>query len=450
MLVSAPRASAVRTFDEQAVDGWVDSLLSRHPAVGMAVGVVRDGELAFFRGHGVANAATGARITEDTVFRIASITKTFTAIALMQLWESGLVDLDAPANEYLRAFQLVGTKRTFRPVTLRHLLTHTSGLPEMVHPLHSLAYMYGESFALDDRVPTLREYYRGGLKVASDPGSIFRYTDHNFAVVGQVVEDVSGEPFEEYLRGHVFQPLGMSATDIERTEVIASRLATGYDITARGPRPVTDRVWLTAAASMIYSSPRDMARYVAALLGQGANSHGRVLKPETLKIMFAPHFQPDPRVPGLGIAFDRADLRSHAAVGHGGILPGFNSQIFAAVDDGTGVIAFTNGARGAMLWLPAEIVRLLGRVIGVPDDGIRDDVPQHPEIWGELCGWYPLDAPLTDTRIRVMLGAGARVFVHGGRLTLRVLNPTPAALMRFELHPDDPKDPYIFRIDLSA
>ena len=85
----------------------VDEILNRRPAVGLAVGVVRDGRLELFHGHGLADIASNTPITEDTAFRIASITKLFTAVAVMQLWEQGLVDLDAPANDYLRAYKLI-------------------------------------------------------------------------------------------------------------------------------------------------------------------------------------------------------------------------------------------------------------------------------------------------------------------------------------------------------
>ncbi|MGH3480487.1 MAG: serine hydrolase domain-containing protein, partial [Nocardioidaceae bacterium] len=94
------------TVDRLEMKAKVDEILNRRPAVGLAVGVVRNGRLEFFHGHGVADIGSNAPITEDTVFRIASITKTFTAIAVMQLWEQGLVGLDAPANDYLRAFRL--------------------------------------------------------------------------------------------------------------------------------------------------------------------------------------------------------------------------------------------------------------------------------------------------------------------------------------------------------
>jgi hypothetical protein len=114
-----------------------------------------------------------------------------------------------------------------------------------------------------------------------------------------------------------------------------------------------------------------------------------------------------------------------------------------------GVLAFTNGARRAMFWLPSELAGLLNRLLGVSDRAIRTDIPQHPELWADLCGWYQLSARLTDARARMAAGAGAEVFVRGGRLMLRVLTPLPGVYPGFALHPDDPNDPYVFRIDLS-
>jgi CubicO group peptidase (beta-lactamase class C family) len=110
--------------DELGMKARIGGILNRWPAVGLAVGVVRNGSLEFFSGHGLADIASNTPVTQDTVFRIGSITKTFTAIAVMQLWEQGLVDLDAPANDYLRAYRLIPAKASFRPATVRHLLTH--------------------------------------------------------------------------------------------------------------------------------------------------------------------------------------------------------------------------------------------------------------------------------------------------------------------------------------
>jgi CubicO group peptidase (beta-lactamase class C family) len=441
---------ALPGLDDLALRARVDEILDRRPAVGLAVGVVRDGRLESFIGHGVADAAAGRPITEDTVFRIASISKTITAIAVMQLWEQGLVDLDAPATDYLRAYRLVPANAGWRPATLRHLLTHTAGIPETIRPWGALQPDFGESVKAGRPLPSLAGFYRGGLRLEAEPGTRFRYGNHGFATLGQIVEDVSGTPLDRYFRERIFEPLGMTDSDLLRSDMVKARLATGYTLGAAGPKPVTERDMITAGAASVYSTPRDMARYLAALLGGGANEHGSVLRPATVAEMFAPQYQPDPRIPGIGLAFFRADLGGHPAVEHQGIHPGFTSQVFLSPDDGVGVMAFTNGARLGMLWLPFEIDGLLRWLIGVPEDGIRADVPQRPELWGELCGWYHLRGPLTDVRLRGMVGAGAEVFVRGDRLMVRPLNPLPVLYRGFPLHPDDPADPYVFRMDLGA
>jgi CubicO group peptidase (beta-lactamase class C family) len=345
----------------------IDGILNRHPAVGLAVGIVRDGSLELFHGHGFADIATATPITEDTVFRVGSVTKLFTAIAVMQLQEEGLVDLDAPANEYLRAFQLVSARAGLRLPMLRHLLTHTSGIPEARHlsdlfhpeagpfesrPLH-LSVKFGEP------LPSLAQYYRGGLRVVAQPGSAFAYSNHGFATLGQIVEDVSGMPLERFFRERIFQPLGMADTDLVRSERIARHLARGYSLGRRGPEAVPDRDWTGPGAGGIYSTTSDIARFATALMNGGANEHGSVLQPATLATMYEPHYQSDPRLPGVGLAFFRGDAGTHHLVSHDGILPGFNSTLVVAPDDGVAVVAFTNGSRGAFQWMDTTFKRLL-------------------------------------------------------------------------------------------
>jgi CubicO group peptidase (beta-lactamase class C family) len=425
----------------------VGEILNRHPAVGLAVGVVRDGSLESFSGHGVADVASNTPVTEDTVFRIGSITKTFTAIAVLQLWEQGLVDLDAPANDYLRAYRLIPAKAAHRPATVRQLLTHTAGLPQLLHPWRAHTPNLGETVRFGRQLPTLAEYYRGGLRLVAEPGTTHTYSNHSFATLGQLVEDVSGKPLGRWFRKHLFDPLGMEHTDLLRSERVRSRLATGYRLRSDGPRPVGDWDVVTAAAGSIYSTTSDMGRYVAALLGGGTGEHGSVLKPETLASMFAPHYQPDPRLPGVGLAFFRRELGGHLIVEHDGLVPGFSSQLSVAPDDGIGVVAFTNGARGAMAWLGAEVSGLLGDVLGVPEQGIRTDVPHHSELWGDLCGWYAFRGSPRDVQRWFVLGA--EVFVRRGQLMIRALSPIPAANRGLPLHPDDDNDLSVLRVDLS-
>jgi CubicO group peptidase (beta-lactamase class C family) len=212
---------------------------------------------------------------------------------------------------------------------------------------------------------------------------------------------------------------------------------------------VDDREFVTAGAASVRSTPRDMARYLAALLGGGTNEHGSILRPATLATMFAPQFQPDPRLPGMGLGFFRADLGGRPVVEHRGVIPGFNSQIIIAPGEGVGVMAFTNGAKDATMWLFSESCGLLRRLIGIPDDAVRTEVPHRPELWPDICGWYQLDAGITDVRLRATMGAGAEVFVRGDRPMLRFLTPIPQMYGGFPLHPDDQDDPDAFRMDFS-
>jgi CubicO group peptidase (beta-lactamase class C family) len=273
---------ALTAVVELEMKARVGEILNRWPAVGLAVGVVRNGSLDSFSADGVADIGSNAPITQDTIFRVASIIKTFTAIAVMQLCEQGRIDLDAPASDYLRACRLVPAKASFRPATVRHLLTHTAGIGEMAHPSGVLRPDFGESFGEGRPVPSLAEYYHGGLRIGAEPGTRFTYTNHGPATLGQIVEDVSGEPLARYLREHIFGPLGMADTSLVRSELDHSRLATGYTMGSQGAKPVVYREMVTAGAASACSSTRDMARYVAALLGGGANEHGSVLRPGTL------------------------------------------------------------------------------------------------------------------------------------------------------------------------
>ena len=440
------------------MEAGVQEILNRRPAVGLALGVVRDGRLEFFHGHGLADIASNAPITEDTVFRIGSITKLFTAIAVMQLWEQGLVDLDAPANDYLRAYKLVSAQAGWRPATLRHLLTHTAGIPEVRgvadllqsdltpsggRPAH-LSVRFGEP------LPSLAEYYRDGLRIVVEPGSRLRLHEPRLRHPrpdrgGRERPAARAVLPRAHLRAprhdrHRSRPLGAAGRTSgdrvcprperrEASPAIATGPAAGPAGSTRPPatsRASPRRCWPAAPTSTAGSSSA-----------------------ATLATMFEPHYQPDRRIPGIGLAFFRGDVGGHRIVGHDGILPGFNSALLLAPDDGVGVIAFTNGSSGAVSWLQIELDRLLRQLLGVSDEIVRRDVPHHPEIWADLCGRYVLPPRIGDLRGRLMLSGGAEVFVGGGRLMVRLLTPVPVPFRGLPLEPDDERDPCVFRLDLS-
>lgn len=445
LLSITPGAPAV---DERALRTTVAGILQRHPAVGLACAVVADGRLALFDGHGLADLASHAPVTPDTVFRIGSLTKTMTAIAVLQLVERGLIDLDARANDHLRAYRLVPAKPEHRPATVRHLLTYTAGLPECVYLSRAVKPVLGEMVPFGQRVPSLAEYYRGELHLIAEPGAIHIYSNHAFATLGQIVEDVTGEPLDRWFREHIFAPLGMEHTDLVRSERVRARLATGYALRARGPRAVEDCDLITVGGGGVYSTSSDLALYLKALLGGGANEHGSILRRETLAAAFAAQYQPDPRVPGVGFAFYRRALGDRLIVEKDGLLPGFGAQISLAPSAGVGVILLTNGTRAAHAWMGDEAAALLGQILGVALDAPRSDVPHHAEIWSDLCGWYSLRGSFRD--VQRWFVAGVQVFVGGDGLMMRALSPIPALWRGVPLRPDDTDDPRVFRIDLSA
>jgi CubicO group peptidase (beta-lactamase class C family) len=452
------RHRAPARFGGPELRAWVDGILDRHPAVGLAVGIVRDGSLELFDGRGFADVASGRPVDADTVFRIGSVTKPVTAVAVMQLHEQGLIDLDAPASDYLRAYRLVPARQDFRPATVRQLLTHSAGIAE-VQRVRDL--LHPEAGPIEGRppirsvpagapMPSLAAYYRRGLPVVAEPGANFAYSNPGYATLGQIVEDLTGVGLDRYFRERIFEPLGMADTDLVRSERVTSRLATGYALGRRGVRGVPDRDWVGVGSGGIFSTVRDVARFAAALMGGDATEHGSILRPATLSTMFEPHYRPDPRVPGWGLGFARGEAGGHRLVGHDGILPGFNSTLLVAPDDGLAVIAFTNGSAGAFTWMEREVQRLLRHLLGVPDDAIRNDIPHRPEIWHELCGRYRWPARISDLRGRLAIPGGVEVFVRGGRLMIRALTPVPALYRGLPLHPDDADDPYVFRLDLSG
>jgi len=200
----------------------------------------------------------------------------------------------------------------------------------------------------------------------------------------------------------------------------------------------------------VFCSAADLARYVAALLRMSAGEYGSVLKPETLVSMFSPHFQPDPRLPGMGLGFQLGEEHGHRTAGHTGIVSGFLSAMTVAPDDGIGVFALGNTGGLTGRGAPAPLApALLRHALGLADPATRTGIPPRPDTWNGLCGWYSPDpGPVTNLFTRPLFGAGVEVTVHRGQLMLKPLTPVPAMRRGMPLHPGDPGDPQVFRAEL--
>jgi CubicO group peptidase (beta-lactamase class C family) len=413
---------AVETFNE-------------HTLAGLAVGVVRGGDLAGFTGLGLADFASGRPVERDTVFRIGSISKTMTAIGVMQLVEEGRVGLDDPVNEHLRGFRVDGPGEA---ITIRHLLTHTGGLGELRRWSDLLRPTIGLAAKVGDPPPDLGAFYAPVLRAEVEPGRKWAYANHGFAVLGRLVEDVSGDPFVARMRARLFEPLGMHGTDFVRSERVRDRLAVGYKPGRRGLKPVKDREIAVAPAGSVFSSVEDIARYAAALTRGGEP----VLRPETFRLMLEPQDGGDERLAAMGLAFMLDRVGTRRVAGHDGGWPGFVSALVVAPDDDAGVVVFTNTN---VALAPHDLAeKLLRRLLG-EETGDRAPVVESPQLWPELVGVYKPSRGLnTNFRWWPVLGGEVEVSVRRGHLTASAPSPVKDVRKGVRLHAADPDDPLAF------
>jgi hypothetical protein len=292
-------------------------------------------------------------------------------------------------------------------------------------------------------LPPLNEYYADGLQAEVVPGTKWSYANHAFATLGQLVEDISGEPFNDYMRRHVFNPLGMHHSDYLRSERVRDHLAVGYSWKRGAFSPVKDLEIVVGPAGSIFSSVNDMARYVAALLNGGVGEHGAIMRRETLDMMLTPQFRLDPRLPAMGLAFIMDNWDGHRTAGHDGGWPGFVSSMIFAPDNDVGVLVFTNTTS----MQPGKIATaLLRRLLGLPDLGEEREqtrAQQTPYLWKELIGSYgPTKGLNTNARIWMGFGGEVQIFIKGKQLMLRSLSGP--LWQGMTLRPFDPNDPLAF------
>lgn len=439
MAVTDERMAEVLDRAEELVVG----AMNEDAAPGMGVGIVRRSGAVYKRGFGLADAARGKPVGPDTVFRIGSISKTMTAIGLMQLYERGLFALDDPVNDHLKDYEVEHVDPAAPAVNFRHMLTHTAGIGELRGVTDLFAPMIGLGTKPGKPVPEPAEYYAGGLRSVAYPGTRWAYSNHAFNTLGQLIEDMSGEPFAAYMKRNVFEPLGMRNTDYVLGESVRDDLARGYSFSRGTLKPVDYLEISVRGAGSVFSSVSDMCRYAAALIGGGANEHGRVLEPRTLSLMMEPHFSLDPRLPALGLAFVLDDFDGHTVAGHDGGWPGFLSSMLACPAEGVGVVAFVNAASKAAHQAADGLMRDLLGLPGPASRLPRGGVLESPHLWPELRGFYGPEGPL-NVKLRPWLAyAGeVEVRVQDRHLALRAL----AGPLRkgARLYPTDPRDPLAF------
>lgn len=421
---------------------WLVETMRKHRLPGLAVGVLAQRRVVGAMCWGHADLTERRLVAPHTAFRVGSISKTFTAIGLLRLWEQGRVQLDDPVNSYLRTFQ-VRSPPGAPPVTCRHLLTHTAGLGllrrfrDVLEPGAGLEYSEGVM------APNLAQYYAGGIETRSPPGIRWRYSNQGFAIIGQLIEDIAGVPFAEFMRAEIFEPLGMFRTHFRHGEQARQDLARGYQSSWGKLRAVDYFQIVLEPAGSAVSTLDDLLAYASALLG-GSHSISGSLRPETLRRLLTPQYQLDPRLPeamGLGFLLDR--WGGHMMAWHNGALRGFTGVIYLAPDEGAGAVVLTNMLVDGVLEGIAE--RLLRGMLGLPEPAAAlaaARVEPRPHEWRSLAGVYaPAESFWRAPLAWLTVGCGWMVRVATDHLSVRERLPGQGmwgGLRLYHIRSDDP------------
>ncbi|HUR49539.1 MAG TPA: serine hydrolase [Acidimicrobiales bacterium] len=322
--------------------------------VGLAASIGgRDG-LVWFRGFGSAR-APGTEVLPDSVFRIGSVSKTITAVGVMQLVEAGKVALDDPINDHLKSYKVQAADGS-EPITIRHLLTHVSGLGARGGV--DIGIAHGQP------VPPLAEFYASGLVAKTAVGTEWAYSNDAFATLGHLIEELNGKPFYESMEETFFGPLGMKSSSFFRHPHIAERLVTGFSPDGDSFVECLDLEVIVRGAGSVFSTAEDMARYTSCLINGGAP----VLKKESLEEMWAAQGKlPQEGMNGhQGLSFIVHDVEGHRVPWHNGGWPGAATSMYVAPDDGRSVVLTANlfGAQQSPA-LDALGMRIIRRLLGL-------------------------------------------------------------------------------------
>ena len=335
------------------------------PAIGVAV--IDHGAVHWARTWGVLEAGKPIAADAETRFQAASISKPVTAVAVLRLIEQNRLELDADVNRYLRSWKLPARAA---PVTIRQLLSHTAGLNA---PEQTAYFRPDQTFAGYPRgapLPTTTQILNGGTPAISEPVRFldgwtggFRYSGGGYMVLQQVIEDVTGTPFAAAMRALVLEPVGMTHSTFEPEP--------GTDNVARAHTAAGEPVaggWIVVAEKSIgglWTTPRDLALLVTHLMAASNGETGRVLKPETVKLMLTPIANARPMLSAsIGLGMFVSDDAGDVVFSHNGHNPGFHATIAAVPASGRGMVVMINREAGGAV--AGEMMFAIGAVYDWP------------------------------------------------------------------------------------
>jgi len=331
---SAAARAGLQTVDEDAIDAYIRARMHAANIPGLALAVVQGDHVAYLKGYGIAG-PDGRPVTSQTPFILGSTSKSFTALAVMQLVEAGTIDLDAPVTRYLPWFRTADAAASAR-ITVRNLLHHNSGLPTYAGR-QGLSDNDQSDMALEKGVRDL-----SSVRLSHPAGERYEYANENYNVLGLIVQTVSGASYEDYIRSAIFAPLQMRHSAAALSDPAVTAIATGYRSRLLWPvafkAPFPRRA--TPAGSLI-SSAEDMAHYLTAHLNSGAYLHNRLLSPQGIVTLHTPGSTMGPSSAyGMGWVIQGAP--GSTRVWHNGDESNFHSNLLLLPDQQFGIAVLMN------------------------------------------------------------------------------------------------------------
>ncbi len=332
------------------IDGLMQEQIDDHRAPGGVIAIVRDGQLLFAHGYGYADVENQTPVVADeTVFRIGSCSKAFTATAAMQLVEQGRLSLDTDVNAYLEDFKVPDS--SYGPLTLRNLMAHTAGF--------EVQDACGKSLVVDpSKIPTLKDYVLRDMPARTrPPGEATSYSNYGVALEGYLVEQVSGIPYDMYMDQNIFTPIGMRNTTSRQPvpEGLMAQLAKGYTYSDGSYRAGSFEYVVPAPAGSISATATDMAHYLISRLDGGKYNNGSILNQSTAVTMLTREFSNDPRLNGMAYGLVETDINGKQALVKSGDTLLFHSEICLLPAEDLGIFVAFNGDGGTQAYL--EVVQ---------------------------------------------------------------------------------------------
>ncbi|MFN8442857.1 MAG: serine hydrolase domain-containing protein [Caldilineaceae bacterium] len=344
-------------FDPKLIDAFVRQQVERHGLPGLALAVVNGDQIVQLQGYGKAD-PSGRPITPQTPFVLASASKPLTALAVMQLVEAGKVELDAPVQRYIPEFRVAATKgqpSASQQITVRHLLQHTSGIPEVGC----------QSNRFDAK--TLAEFVTALQTIELDApvGARHFYCSGNYNILGYLIERVSGQSYAVYMQQHLFTPLAMQHSFTEESPAKLAGLAQGYHWLFGVPMPA--QVPYEAAqmpSGFLIASAEDLAHFLIAQLNGGRFGITQILSPQGIAAMHAPGVPVGDSQDTYGLGWRTTNLGGVPVIAHSGDHPDVHTLIFMELEHRRGAVLLLNSQNmlaqfGAYREIEAGIARLL-------------------------------------------------------------------------------------------